>query len=449
MYEVTTRTTAPYASVVYIESDWADGTASRASGVVVGPNDVLTALHVVFEAAHGGWATRVVVIPAVDTQPWFEPYGEFMNVASMVGRAANWDLNGDGLLTSAESAGDLAVLGLTTRLGDATGWLPVAQQATDFAGVMAGYPARGTGLMAEQVNAHVSPTQTVYTVDSGLGPGASGGPLLATVGGATSVVGVLSGGNATSTSSTYAGLFSAATWTWLQGAMQANDGLLSYRATTAVPTSHGLSLTGSGADDTLTGSDGPDVLTGAGGNDTLLGGAGIDVAVYSGARSQYQVSVQGTTITVVDTLPGRDGHDTLHDVERLKFADGCLAFDTGGAAGEAYRLYQTVFGREPDAAGLGFHMAALDNGDSLRDVAADFVNSPEYAAHGTVNDEQFVQSLYVNALHRAADAPGLAFHLASLAAGASRADVVVTFSESPEQQADLVGLMGSGIAYAI
>src|SRR4051812_23459508 len=108
MYELSSqdRTQAPYSAVCYIRCDWADGTSTRASGVVVGYNDVLTALHVVFDDAKGGWAQHITIIPGADTSPFFtSPFSSYSNVAMVEGRSANWDLNGDGFLTAAESAG--------------------------------------------------------------------------------------------------------------------------------------------------------------------------------------------------------------------------------------------------------------------------------------------------------------------------------------------------------
>ena len=50
MYEITQRTEAPYRAICYIECTWVDGSRTSASGVVVGVNDVLTAMHVVYDA---------------------------------------------------------------------------------------------------------------------------------------------------------------------------------------------------------------------------------------------------------------------------------------------------------------------------------------------------------------------------------------------------------------
>jgi serralysin len=81
----------------------------------------------------------------------------------------------------------------------------------------------------------------------------------------------------------------------------------------------------------------------------------------------------------------------------------------------------------------------------LSQVAANFVASPEFAAkYGSLDDAQFVTLLYENALHREPDVAGLAFHVANLEGGMSRADVLVAFSESPENQAALIGAMIMG-----
>ena len=451
MYEVIPPLSSPYASVCYIRSDWADGTASRSSGVVVGYNDVLTALHVVYQAGRGGWASKVTIIPAADTSPLTRPYGEFSDVGSMVGRVPDWDVNGDALLTPAESQGDLALLGMKSRIGDLMGWLPVVQEPNDFYGVMAGYPGLTTGLMAESVFADASGIYGLYDVQSGLGAGASGGPLLQTVNGVVSVAGVLSSGNSSNTVSTYAGLFTSQTWNWLNGAMAANDVLLPEGLPKSVTTLSGTLFTGGAGADTFTAGSGLDLLTGNGGNDTLDGGAGLDTAVYTGTRASYAVSVLQPLITVADSVVGRDGTDTLRNIERVKFSDVALAFDVSGSAGQAYRLYQTAFNRAPDVPGLGFQMKALDDGQSLAGVAQNFLASPEFLlTYGNLTHAQFVDRMYANVLHRAADAGGFSYYTGNLASGVnSRADVVLGFSESPENQAALIGVMQNGMVYTV
>ena len=90
----------------------------------------------------------------------------------------------------------------------------------------------------------------------------------------------------------------------------------------------------------------------------------------------------------------------------------------------------------------------MDKGAALSSVAQNFIASPEFSAkYGTLDNTQFVTQLYANVLHRAPDAGGLAYHLDSLAHGATRADVLVGFSESQENQAALVGVLSAGVEF--
>ena len=85
-------------------------------------------------------------------------------------------------------------------------------------------------------------------------------------------------------------------------------------------------LEGGAGADTLNGGSDNDLLTGGAGNDTINGGGGsLDVAVFSGNRAAYTVSVSGG----VTTVSGPDGTDSLTNVERLQFAD-----QTTNAAGD-------------------------------------------------------------------------------------------------------------------
>lgn len=452
MYEVTATTQTPYASICYLRCTWSDGYAIRASGVVVGMNDVLTALHAVYDQNHGGWASSVLIIPGTDTSPFItEPFGEFAQVGSMVGRAGNWDLDGDGLLTQQESAGDLALLGLTTPIGSVTGWLPVADIASDFSGTMAGYPAPefgGTGLMAQSVFADAT-SAGVYDVQSGLGPGASGGPLLYDVNGVTSVAGVLSSGTLDHSASTYAGLFGAGTMQWLQQAIASDDTLLGLAPGTA-PTSSETIHMGTSGFDLLSGSAGSDRFTGLAGNDTMDGGAGIDTAVYAGPRGAYTVNPAGDgQIQVADSVVSRDGTDFLSNIERVAFSDVSLAFDDSGNAGHAYCMYQVAFDRVPDPGGLGFYIGVLDRGAQLRDIATSFIASAEFQAkYGALDNGAFVTLLYENALGREPDAGGFAFYTGNLDNGiGTRADVLVAFAVSAEEHHLLIGAMQQGMVY--
>ena len=206
--------------------------------------------------------------------------------------------------------------------------------------------------------------------------------------------------------------------------------------------------TGTPAADALTGTAGNDKLSGLGGDDRLDGAAGTDTAVYLGARSSYTISKTAAGYTVASTA---EGTDTLVNIERLQFADTRVAIDINGNGGMAYRLYQAAFNRTPDQGGLGFQMKALDDGLNIAQVAANFIASPEFTAtYGALDNTKFVTQLYANVLHRAPDASGLAFHVGNLSTGANtRANVLVGFSESPENQAALIGSIQNGMVYNI
>lgn len=125
------------------------------------------------------------------------------------------------------------------------------------------------------------------------------------------------------------------------------------------------------------------------------------------------------------------------DVHARHFAH---TVDLQGHEGMAYRLYQAAFDRAPDLPGLGYHTTSLDGGVNVSQVAAQFIASPEFASrYGALDDAAFVTQLYQNVLHRGPDENGLAYHLGDLAHGLGRSDVLVHFSESPENQALVVG----------
>lgn len=92
-----------------------------------------------------------------------------------------------------------------------------------------------------------------------------------------------------------------------------------------------LRLVGGKGDDHLFGRNGDDFLTGSGGNDKLDGGKGFDTAVFSGAFGDYDIVIkahgkEAPKITVTDTMRGRDGTDTLHNIEAIQFGDGTIFY---------------------------------------------------------------------------------------------------------------------------
>ena len=211
----------------------------------------------------------------------------------------------------------------------------------------------------------------------------------------------------------------------------------------------GYQLFGSNVYTHIVGGGGNDVITGGAGDNIIDAGGGRDTAVYAGNVGDFTVTHYDNGYTVVDNKGG-EGYDALHQVERLHFADANMALDIDGIGGQAYRIYQAAFNRTPDRAGLGFWIGVMDGGVSLDQVAAGFINSDEYRtvyASGLSNTA-LVSKYYDNVLHRPAEQAGIDFWVGVLDDHrASTAAVLAGISESAENVANLVGVIGNGFIY--
>jgi hypothetical protein len=198
---------------------------------------------------------------------------------------------------------------------------------------------------------------------------------------------------------------------------------------------------------TVTGSAADNAIALGSGSHLVDGGAGLDTVVLGGARAGYTLSHDTNGFTVADAS---GAHNTLANVERISFAGSAVALDISGVGGQAYRLYQAAFDRQPDQTGLGYWIKTLDGGTTLEQVASGFAGSKEFADLYGANpsDTQFTDLLYQNVLHRAPDAAGYAYWLAALGEQhLARTEMLVFFSESTENQAQVIGSIGNGIDY--
>lgn len=193
---------------------------------------------------------------------------------------------------------------------------------------------------------------------------------------------------------------------------------------------------------------GNDVITGNGANNAVNGGGGFDRMIFTGKRSEYTLSGTITQETVRDTIASRDGTDTLSNVERLKFSDQVIALDLDGNAGQAYRLYKAALDRTPDSQGLAGWIKYMDDGGNLTAMAQMFIGSSEFTGkYGQLDNSGFVNRLYLNVLARNGEAAGINGWVNGMNNGLSRADVLKGFSESGENQANVLGLIKDGISY--
>lgn len=174
-------------------------------------------------------------------------------------------------------------------------------------------------------------------------------------------------------------------------------------------------------------------------------GAGRDEVRFDGVAGEYTILRSGSGF-VIDH---RGERVSVAGVERLAFADASVALDLDGVGGQAYRLYQAAFGRAPDEGGIGFWIGQMDAGVPLGSVARDFLSSAEFEKKYGVepSSEDFLAALYRNVLHRAPDPDGFAFWMKALQANVERADVLVHFSESTENVAQVLPAIDNGFAF--
>ena len=164
----------------------------------------------------------------------------------------------------------------------------------------------------------------------------------------------------------------------------------------------------------------------------------MDTAVYSGGRRQYVAS--STSVSGAS-----DGTDTLSGIEIAKFVDGTLNFDPNSALAQTMRLYSAALGRTPDQGGLEANANALA-AIGLEALASSFVGSAEFQARfGALNNQQFVEQLYLFALGRQGDPAGIEGWVNFLNGGATRGAVVVGFSESAENRARTADIVNQGL----
>lgn len=142
----------------------------------------------------------------------------------------------------------------------------------------------------------------------------------------------------------------------------------------------------------------------------IIGDSSADSSILRGGASNNIIYDAGTSVT--------DGSDKT-DLP---------------IAGQIYRMYEAAFAREPGAAGfLGWYGALESGNQELVDIANRFVTGREFTkTYGEVEDVEFIELLYQNVLGRASDAGGRDAWLNFLADGATRAQVIVGFSESGE-----------------
>jgi hypothetical protein len=179
----------------------------------------------------------------------------------------------------------------------------------------------------------------------------------------------------------------------------------------------------------------------------ISGGDGFDRVVTDGKAANFVANRLDWGTFSVASVDLAGSAMIVMDVERIEFSDGAVAFDFGGNAGQAYRIYQAAFDRKPDIDGLSYWIKQLDNGMSLKEVAEGFVASAEalsiYGSSST--NSEFIARLYQNVLGRPGEEGGVDHWNGVLNRGVDRATVLAGFSESPENIALVAPSIQEGI----
>jgi hypothetical protein len=106
---------------------------------------------------------------------------------------------------------------------------------------------------------------------------------------------------------------------------------------------------------------------------------------------------------------------------------------------------------EGDTAGLGYWIAQMDNGMDMVEVAARFIDSPEFRSLYGQNptNGEFLNKVYLNVLDRLPDASGYAWWIDQLDNNPEKTweKVLADFSESPENQTNVAELIANGIVF--
>ncbi|TWF58826.1 cadherin domain-containing protein [Neorhizobium alkalisoli] len=85
----------------------------------------------------------------------------------------------------------------------------------------------------------------------------------------------------------------------------------------------GHNVIGSAGADTYSGTAFADTVRGNGGDDVFDGKDGKDIAIFSGKVTDYTITANTDgSITVLDNRTGKDGKDTLKNIETAQFSDG-------------------------------------------------------------------------------------------------------------------------------
>ena len=173
-YRVKNTTVNPYRKTGVVLVKFPNGKSGVGTGVMIAPNLVLTAAHVVYSAEDGGWATSTTVTPAFDGKN--AHYGTYSAQNCYMFRQFKTTTGA----TSQDN--DMAIIKLSRNVDSRVGYLSVSTNQTVGERIqLPGYPTRTVAkqgymyTMFDKIT-QISGKNIRYTLDSE--PGQSGGGVL-------------------------------------------------------------------------------------------------------------------------------------------------------------------------------------------------------------------------------------------------------------------------------
>ena len=375
-------TSYPYDTVVYI-TDTIGGFSFQASGVLISPDEVLTASHVVYSSS-SGIASNICVWPAYNMG--MAPFGSATGVSFHYIQIQ--DLND--LISLQQSQFDYAVIHLSRPFND----LGTMELLPGFPGGLAnvtGYPGVLDGQMESSLQEiTLDPSHTLLDGTS-IGDGSSGGPVWVTEGqGVPYIVAVVSSASDGAGSTGFFTQITASAYnqieTWVKGDDASTPGLAVLNTTTGQPisataqaypgpvadlreqyvniTPDSLNISVSTPDWFISSGSGNDAIAVSSGINVLDGGTGSNFLTGGSGTDTFFVDDRGPTADIWSTVNGFHAGDAATIWGVMPQAFGLAWVDGQGATGyTGLTLHATASGQPMASLTLaGYTSADLSDG---------------------------------------------------------------------------------------
>lgn len=183
-------------------------------------------------------------------------------------------------------------------------------------------------------------------------------------------------------------------------------------------------------------------------DDIIDGSRGIDTVFLSGRQGEYIFKYSSDNLSFYDQL-GRNGTDTLINIERVKFNDISLAFDLDRNAGITAKVLGAVFGKDSllNKEFVGIGLGLLDDGMSYSDLMKIAIDA---RLGENASNEAVVNLLYTNVVGFQPSESEMAYFLELLDSGAhdvASLGVLAAETTYNTSNINLVGLVSTGLEF--